>query len=79
MPLGEMGFINLNSKQKASLNNFMNSLYLCQTLLIFMTRPDVCLTCSLLSTHILMENSPGEEDFGCHHANTAGHADSGGL
>lgn len=23
--------------------------------------------------------SPGEEDFGCHHANTAGHADSGGL
>lgn len=56
MPLGEMGFINLNSKQKASLNNFMNSLYLCQTLLIFMTRPDVCLTCSLLSTHILMQN-----------------------
>jgi len=29
--------------------------------------------------HFPSEIYPGEEDFGCHHANTAGHADSGRL
>lgn len=82
MPLGEMSFINLNPKPKAAFNNYSNDLYLCQALFIFTTTVSLmhAVGCSRLIFFIGHPAiSPGEEDFGCHHANAAGHADSGGL